>query len=162
VEEETPKDSRSAEARQRDRQMVELLNELRVALPGVQILFAFLLAVPFSQGFSHVSDFQRNLFYATLLATSASAICLIAPTATHRLRFHKRERAYVIESANRLLIAGLVFLALAIVGVLLLITDYLYGLGSHWEYPAAVTLLLIVLWFGRPLVRHLRGHSSGP
>src|SRR5690349_13312349 len=91
----------------RDRQMVELLNELRVALPGVQILFAFLLTVPFSRGFAQVTDFQRNLFYATLLSTSVSAICFIAPTATHRLRFHQREREYIIESSNRLLIAGL-------------------------------------------------------
>lgn len=145
-----------------DRQMVELLNELRVALPGVQILFAFLLAVPFTRGFARATDFQRNVFFATLLAASVSTICLIAPSATHRLRFHQRDRAYIIESANRLLIAGLVFLAMAIVGVLMLITDYLYGLGDHWVYPAIVTALLVALWFVRPLVRHVRGQSSGP
>jgi cobalamin synthase len=145
-----------------DRQMAELLQELRVALPGVQILFAFLLTVPFAQGFTRVTSFQRNLFYATLLATAASTACLIAPTATHRLRFHKGDRRYVIESANRLLIAGLVFLALAILGAVVLITDYLYGLGGQWIWPALVAVLLITLWFGRPLVRHLRGLSSGP
>jgi cobalamin synthase len=155
-------DTRSKDERKRDRQMVELLNELRIALPGVQILFAFLLTVPFSQRFSHVTDFQRNLFYATLLATAASAICLIAPTATHRLRFHQRERAYIVESSNRLLIGGLVFLAMAIVGALLLITDVLYGLGDRWAYPVAVSAFLVVLWFGRPLLRHVRGQSSGP
>jgi cobalamin synthase len=155
-------DTRTADERKRDRQMVELLNELRIALPGVQILFAFLLTVPFSQRFARVSDFQRNLFYATLLATALSAICLIAPTATHRLRFHQREREYIIESSNRLLIAGLVFLALAIVGALFLITDFLYGLDRLWAYPAAMTVVLVVLWFGRPLVRHARGMSSGP
>jgi hypothetical protein len=149
-------DSRAAEERRRDRQMVELLNELRIALPGVQILFAFLLAVPFAQGFRRVTDFQRNLFFVTLLATALSAICLIAPTATHRLRFHQRDRTYVIESANRLLIAGLIFLAIAIIGALLLITDYLYGLGSRWEYPVAVGVVLLVLWFGRPLLRRVR------
>jgi cobalamin synthase len=145
-----------------DRQMAELLQELRVALPGVQILFAFLLTVPFAQGFTRVTSFQRNLFYATLLATAASTACLIAPTATHRLRFHKGDRRYVIESANRLLIAGLVFLALAILGAVVLITDYLFGLGGQWIWPALVAVLLITLWFGRPLVRHLRGLSSGP
>ena len=77
----------------RDRQMVELLNELRVALPGVQILFAFLLTVPFSQGFGELNSFQRNVYFATLLATTLSTACLIAPTATHRLRFHKRDRS---------------------------------------------------------------------
>ena len=84
-----------------ERQMAELLQELRVALPGVQILFAFLLTVPFAQGFSRVTSFQRNLFFAVLLATAASTVFLIAPTATHRLRFHKGDRKYVIESAHR-------------------------------------------------------------
>jgi hypothetical protein len=155
-------DRRTEEERKRDRQMTELLNELRVALPGVQILFAFLLTVPFSQRFSRATDFQQNLYYVTLLTTAASAICFIAPTATHRLRFHRRERAYIIESANRLLIIGLVFLAVAIVGALTLITDFLYGLDGQWLFPAALALFLIVLWFGRPLLRHLRNASSGP
>jgi cobalamin synthase len=155
-------DDRTKEEIKRDRQMAELLQELRVALPGVQILFAFLLTVPFAQGFQRVTSFQRDLFYATLLATAASTVCLIAPTATHRLRFHQGERAYIIESSNRLLIAGLVFLALAILGAVSLITDYLFDLGTHWYWPLAVALLLVILWFGRPLVRHLRGLSSGP
>jgi hypothetical protein len=145
-----------------DRQMIELLQELRIALPGVQILFAFLLTVPFAQGFTRVTDFQRNLFFATLLATAASTACLIAPTATHRLRFHQRDRTYVIESANRLLIAGLAFLALAIMGAVVLITDYLYGIGGQWIWPALIALLLAGLWFVRPLIRHVRGLSSGP
>jgi hypothetical protein len=145
-----------------ERQMAELLQELRVALPGVQILFAFLLTVPFAQGFARVTNFQRDLFYATLLATAFSTACLIAPTATHRLRFHQRDRAYVIESANRLLIVGLVFLALAILGAVVLITDFLYGIGGQWVWPAIVGVLLVALWFARPLVRHARGLSSGP
>jgi hypothetical protein len=155
-------DERSQEERNRDRQMIELLNELRVALPGVQILFAFLLTVPFAQGFQRTTAFQRDLFYGTLLATTVSAICLIAPSATHRLRFHKSERAYIIESANRLMIAGLAFLGLAIVGAVVLITDYLFGGVAVWLYPGALALLLIVLWFGRPLLRGLQGKSSGP
>jgi hypothetical protein len=145
-----------------NRQMAELLQELRVALPGVQILFAFLLTVPFAQGFKTVTSFQRTLFFVTLLATAASTVCFIAPTATHRLRFHQGDRRYIIESANRLLIVGLVFLGIAIIGAIALITDYLFGLGSHWYWPALVAVALIGLWFVRPLVRHLRGVSSGP
>jgi hypothetical protein len=144
----------------RDRQMLELLNELRVALPGVQILFAFLLAVPFAQGFQHVTPTQRGLFYATLLATVASTICLIAPSATHRLRFHKRDRAYLIETANTYLIAGLTFLALAIVLAIVLITDYLYDGVLVWLSPLLAAVLLFALWFGRPLARGDK--SSGP
>jgi hypothetical protein len=155
-------DDRSGEELKRDRQMTELLQELRIALPGVQILFAFLLTVPFAQGFQKVTGFQRGLFFAVLLTTAASTACFIAPTVTHRLRFHQRDRAYIIESSNRLLIGGLVFLAAAIIGAVTLITDYVFGLDSHWYWPAALALLLIGLWFVRPLVRSLRGVSSGP
>jgi hypothetical protein len=142
-----------------ERQMAELLQELRVALPGVQILFAFLLTVPFAQGFTRVTSFQRNLFFATLLCTAVSTACLIAPTATHRLRFHKRDRRFVIESANTLLIAGLAFLALAVVGAVMLITDYLYDGGARWIWPGLIAVVLGVLWFARPLART---DSSGP
>ena len=145
-----------------DRQMTELLQELRIALPGVQILFAFLLTVPFAQGFERVTDFQRDLFSAVLLTTAVSTACFIAPTATHRLRFHNRDRAYVIESSNRLLIWGLGFLALAIIGAVTLITDFIFGLGGQWIWPLLVALLIAALWFVRPLVRTLRGVSSGP
>jgi hypothetical protein len=142
-----------------ERQMAELLQELRVALPGVQILFAFLLTVPFAQGFQRVTSFQKNLFFATLMCTAISTACFIAPTATHRLRFHKRDRRYVIESANALLIAGLVFLALAIIGAVALITDFLFDGAGRWIWPAIVALVTAVLWFARPLART---DSSGP
>jgi 4-amino-4-deoxy-L-arabinose transferase-like glycosyltransferase len=142
-----------------ERQMAELLQELRVALPGVQILFAFLLTVPFAQGFQRVTSFQRNLFFATLLCTAISTACLIAPTATHRLRFHQRDRNYVIEVAHKLTIAGLVFLALAIVGAVALITDFMYGGAGRWVWPALVAVVVAVLWFIRPA---LRSESSGP
>jgi len=141
------------------RQMAELLQELRVALPGVQILFAFLLTVPFAQGFADVTAFQKNLFFATLMCTAISTACLIAPTATHRLRFHKRDREFIIETANNLLIAGLVFLALAIVGAVALITDFLFDGTARWIWPAIVALVIAGLWFVRPLAR---SDSSGP
>jgi hypothetical protein len=147
------------EEKKRDRQMLELLNELRIALPGVQILFGFLLTVPFAQGFQKVTSTQRTLFYASLLATAASTICLIAPSATHRLRFHKNDRAFIIESASRYMIAGLVFLALAIVLAIAMVTDFLYDHWISWVAPAAVAVGLIAVWFARPL---LRGASSGP
>jgi hypothetical protein len=147
------------EGERTERQMAELLQELRVALPGVQILFAFLLTVPFAQGFTRVTSFQRNLFFATLLCTAISTACLIAPTATHRLRFHQRDRKYVIESANVLLIAGLVFLSLAVVGAVALITDYLYDGALRWIWPALIAVVLATLWFLRPLAR---SDSSGP
>ena len=151
---------RSKEEVRRDRQMIELLNELRVALPGVQILFAFLLTVPFAQGFQRTTSFQRDLYYFVLIATVLCTVCLIAPTATHRLRFHRRDRAFIIESANRFLIGGLVSLTLAIMGALVLITDYLFDGGAVWVFPVLVGAVLLGTWFVRPLVRG--DASSGP
>jgi len=150
------------EERRRDRQMIELLNELRVALPGVQILFAFLLTVPFTQRFTALTPFQRDTYYVTLIATALSTACLIAPSAGHRLRFHQGDRAWVIESANRLTIAGLVLLAIALAGSVLLITDVLFDGARVWIYTGAVWAVFLVLWFVRPLVRSARGVSSGP
>jgi Family of unknown function (DUF6328) len=141
------------EQEKQDRQMIELLNELRVALPGVQFLFAFLLTVPFAQGFKRVDGLDRALFYATLLCTAVSTVCLIAPSATHRLRFHAGDRAYVIETAHKYMIAGLIFLALAIIGALVMITDLLYSGAAVFAFPAAVALGLVAIWFVRPLVR---------
>jgi hypothetical protein len=147
------------EEEKRDRQMLELLNELRVALPGVQILFGFLLTVPFAAGFERVTSSQRTLLYATLLATAASTVCLIAPSATHRLRFHKHDRGYIVESANRYLIAGLIWLGLAMILGIALITDVLYDGFAVWLFPALIGLAIAFFWFIRPL---RRGESSGP
>jgi hypothetical protein len=155
-------DSRSPDERKRDRQMIELLNELRVALPGVQILFAFLLTVPFTQRFPQLTGFQRNVFYITLVAATLSAACLIAPSAAHRLRFHQSERTWLIESANELMIGGLGFLAIAIGAAFLLITDVLFDGARVWIYSVIVWLVILGLWFLRPLTRHYRGLSSGP
>ena len=141
------------EEERRDRQMQELLNELRVALPGVQILFAFLLAVPFAAGWDRITDFQRDVYFVTLMATAASTACLIAPSAAHRIRFHQGDRPWLIESASHLMIAGLVLLAIAMIGVVLLLTDLIYGGAIVVIATAAVGILLAGLWFVRPLLR---------
>ena len=137
----------------RDRQMMELLNELRVALPGVQFLLAFLLTVPFTQRFEDITSTQKSLFYAALLSTAASTIFLIAPSATHRLRFHQKDRTFIIESANKYLIAGLAFLAIAIVLAIAVVTDFLYDGWMVWLFPGILGVLLLVFWFARPLMR---------
>jgi hypothetical protein len=155
-------DDRGREERKRDRQMIELLNELRVALPGVQILFAFLLTVPFSQRFGDLTLFQRDVYYVTLIATTLSTACLIAPSAAHRLRFHQGEREWIVESANKMMIAGLVFLSLALGGCVLMITDLIFDGARVWVYTGAIALIIVGLWFVRPLARHARGKSSGP
>ena len=143
----------------RDRQMMELLNELRIALPGVQILFAFLLTVPFSVRFTKLTGFQRTDYYITLVATTLCTACLIAPSAAHRLRFHKSDRAWLIESANVLMLVGLGFLFFAMMGAVVLISDVLFNGIKVWLYSGALAVVVASLWFARPL---LRGDSSGP
>jgi len=142
-----------------ERQMAELLQELRIALPGVQFLFAFLLTVPFAARFGDVTSFQKTAYFVALLTTAASAVFLIAPTATHRLRFHKGDRQFIIESANRYLIVALVLLGVGIVAALMCLTDFLYGGLATIIWPGLITLVLLVVWFIRPL---LRSRSSGP
>ena len=148
-------DAREEDERRRDRQMIELLNELRIALPGVQILFAFLLTVPFTQRFPDLTAFEQDVFYVTLLATVLSTACLIAPSAAHRLRFHHGDREWLVESANALLIAGLAFLAIAIGAAFLLITELLFDGVRVWIYSVAVWVMIVALWFARPLYRRL-------
>ena len=142
-----------------DRNLEELLGELRVALPGVQVLFAFLLIVPFNQGFAQVTAFQRGLYFATLLATTGAAALLIAPTVHHRLAFREGDKEYVVLRANRLAIAGLAVLALAMTGALGLITDVIFGGVPAAIAGSLVGLTFVVLWYGVPIVRMRRNRG---
>lgn len=145
-----------SEAERLDRNLMELIQELRVAIPGIQFLFAFLLVVPFQQGWAGVTDFQRTVYYATLLLTVSSSICLLAPTARHRLRFRELDKEWVVNSANRLLVAGLVFLAGAICGAVTLITLVVYDDALAITVLAAMVVLIGWFWFAAPTVRALR------
>src|SRR5205809_1529106 len=136
-----------------NRELIELLNELRVALPGVQVLFAFLLAVPFSNGYSRITAFQKNVFYATLAATAISTACFIVPTAYHRLNFRKREKEQILISSNKFAIAGIMFLAVSMVGVLVLITDVIYSDDAAIVAGVLAAVLFGGLWAALPLLR---------
>lgn len=141
-----------------DRNLNELLQELRVALPGVQILFAFLLAVPFQQRFEEVTEFQRGVYYATLLLTGASTFLFIAPTAFHRLTFRLQQKDRLVKLANRLTIAGLACVALAVTGAVILITDFLYGMVPTVIAASLIFSIAALLWFVIPLrVRRRHG-----
>ena len=139
-----------------NRELIELLNELRVALPGVQVLFAFLLAVPFATGWKNVTDFQRDVFFVAFLCTAAATALLIAPSAYHRIRWREHDKEHMLETANRLTIAGLTMLALAISASVFLITDILFDL---WEAVLVTTLVaagFAWFWYGLPLWRAAR------
>jgi Family of unknown function (DUF6328) len=148
-----------SEAERLDRNLIELLNELRVALPGVQVLFAFLLTVPFTQRFATLTTGQEKVYYGTLVATAISALLLIAPSAHHRINFRQQDKHYIVFLANRLTIAGLAFLALAMSGVMWLITDVLYGSTATTIAVTIPVLAFALLWYVIPLVRRLRRGS---
>jgi hypothetical protein len=140
----------------RDRQVAEVLQELRVAITGGQILFGFLLTVPFAQRWSETDDFQRALFLTTLLSIATATGCFIAPTATHRLRFHQRDRSFLVSYANVAAIAGLVFLLVAMVCAVLLVTDFVFSRTTAVIAAGAIALVLATLWFAVPLARYGR------
>jgi hypothetical protein len=139
-----------------DRNLTELMGELRVALPGVQVLFAFLLVAPFNQRFGTVTRFELRLYFATLLLTLLASILLIAPTVLHRLQFQQGQKPYVVRSANRLTIAGLSAFAIAMTCAIALVTHYLFGATTAIVTTVLVVLAFALIWFVPPL-RHRHG-----
>ena len=136
-----------------NRELIELLNELRVALPGVQVLFAFLLAVPFSQRFEQTTDLQRDVFMVALLSTLAGSVFLIAPSAYHRIRFRDRDKEALLQISNIFAIIGMVFLAVGMTSVVFLVTDLIFkGVVTAVVTSLAAGLFALV-WFVLPLAR---------
>ena len=147
-------DERKGE-RDLDRELIELLNELRVALPGVQVLFAFLLIVPFSNGWQRVTEVQRWVYFVSFLCAAVSSALLIAPSAYHRIRWREGDKEHLLVTSNRLAIGGTIFLAAGMAATVFLITDVLFG--NEWAaFVAALTgALFACLWFVFPLLRGL-------
>jgi hypothetical protein len=142
-----------------DRELIELLNELRVALPGVQVLFAFLLVVPFSPGFDEVTTAQRAVYFGSFVAAALATALLIAPSTYHRIHFRAGERQRMLPSANRMAIGGSVFLAIAMIGVVFLITDVLYDLRPASIATTLVAGFFLWFWYGLPILRHFSARS---
>jgi hypothetical protein len=143
-----------------DRELIELLNELRVALPGVQVLFAFLLTVPFTSRFSRVNDVQQDAYLVALVATAIGSVLLIAPTSYHRIRFRDRDKEALILIANRLAIAGTVFLAVAMSASVFLVADVLFKAATTAVVTALVVGCFVWFWYGLPLLRELRERTE--
>jgi hypothetical protein len=139
-----------------DRNFSELLGELRVVATGVQVLFAFLLIVPFSVGFSHLSDGERYLYFGILLATAAACGLVIAPTALHRLIFRLGEKPYLVSAANAMAISGIACLMLAMTGILTLLSGYLFGWIAGAIVAVGAGAYFGTLWLGLGLMRRRR------
>jgi hypothetical protein len=157
-----PEDESSGETKKQrvDRELNELLGELRIALPGVQMLFAFLLTVPFYQRFQTLDSISRGTFYATFAATGTAAIFMIAPSSNHRISFRARDKERLLFRANRFAIVGLACLALAICGVVFFISDMVLGHGTAPYAAGAAGSLIALTWYLAPLVRKLGGRNE--
>jgi hypothetical protein len=144
-----------------NRELMELLNELRVILPGIQVLFAFLLTVPFSQRFTSLSMSQRSLYFVAVLCTAASTAFLIATPNYHRFLFREYDKERLLGLANHMTITGTAFLAVAMVVALWLITDLMYDGLTVAAVTVAAAALIGWLWFALPLGRRARKRQRG-
>ncbi len=136
-----------------DRELIEFLNELRVALPGVQVLFAFLLGVPFTQRFAQVTDLQKDVYFVTFLCAAVATALLIAPSAYHRLEWRQGDKEHLLVVSNRLAIAGTTFLALSISGTVFVVTDVLFNETSAAVIAGLTAAFFGWFWYGMPLLR---------
>jgi len=149
----TGSEERTGEDRQERtaRELIELLNELRVILPGVQFLFAFLLTVPFSQRFSELDGLETGIFFVTLLCTAIATALLMAPSAQHRVLWREGVRERRLELGNTLTIAGLIFLVPAMVGAVFVVSNFIFGLGAAVIATLLLGFFFALLWFALPL-----------
>jgi hypothetical protein len=143
-----------------DRELIELLNELRVVLPGVTVLFAFLLAVPFAKGWTRVTSFQRDVFVVAFLSTAVSVALLTAPSSYHRLRFRHGDKAGIVKTGNRLAIAGIAASAVSLEAVVVLVMDVVVSRGAAIAAAAGLFGVVALLWYVLPLSAVLRDRSA--
>jgi amino acid transporter len=153
AQEETPKE-------RADRELIELLNELRVVLPGITVLLGFLLAVPFAKGWPRVTPFQRDVFLVAFLSTALSVALLTAPSSYHRLRFRHGDKEHMVRVGNRFAIAGIAAAAVSLEAVVLLVTDFVASRGFAIAVTAALFVVVAVLWYALPLRAALRDRSA--
>ncbi len=153
-----PDDDRDeTEDEQLDRNTIELLNELRVAATGIQVMFAFLLVVPFNTGYTKTTSFERTVYFVTLILVAAAAFMLMAPPIQHRLLFRHHEKRYLVTVGNRLAIAGMACLGLGFTGILVLISDYVAGGLAPLIVGVLAFAAITTLWFVIPLRRRQQG-----
>jgi uncharacterized protein DUF6328 len=146
---------KETEAERADRNFGDLLQEIRVAQTGVQILFAFLLTMPLQSRFERLDDWERGTFIAALLLSAGATICLIAPVAYHRALFARQMKRQVVNAASRFAIVGLALLAMAIICAVDLVLDLVLGRRPALIIAAGLALLLILAWVVLPIVKRV-------
>jgi hypothetical protein len=135
-----------------DRELLELLNELRVVLPGVQALFAFLLIVPFNDRFADVTGMERVVYIVALMTSALACVLFITPPAFHRLRFRRHDKAQLLRIGNRCAIAGVAALALAMIASVFLVAEVIFGAGVGIALAALIAVPMALLWWVVPIV----------
>ena len=148
-----PEADRESPDERRNRELIELLNELRVALPGVQVLFAFLLAIPFANGFPKLSELDRDVYFAALVTTMLATALLITPSAYHRFVFRHHDKEQLLETSNRLIITGLGVLAVAMTCSIFVIADFLFKTPMTITVTALTAVVFGLCWYALPLGR---------
>ncbi|MGI5291510.1 DUF6328 family protein [Nonomuraea polychroma] len=151
---------RESEPERADRNFVELLQGARVAVTGVQVLFAFLLTVPFSPGFAQLSLADRWLFYVALVSAAVASICYIAPTAQHRVLFRQGRKETLVRRSNLYGILGALALAVSMTTATMLVIDYLFGPTLAWGTAAVIAVLALWTWFGQPALNRSDDQDS--
>jgi len=139
-----------------DRNLNELLGELRVIMPGVQVLFAFLLVVPFNQRFTQITPFERDVYFVTLVSTAIATAFLMAPGAIHRIQFRADDKHWIVFTGNRLAIIGFAILGVAITSAVLFTTHFVYANELAIATTVVVAVLVAILWFLIPFSRKRR------
>jgi hypothetical protein len=143
-----------------NRELIELLNELRVVLPGITVLLAFLLAVPFAKGWPKVTPFERDVFVVAFLAAAVSVALLTAPSSYHRLRFRHGVKEHMVKVGNRFAIAGIAAFAVALHAVVLLVMSYVVSRTAGIVAAAVLAVFVGTLWYGLPLWTAVTGRSA--
>jgi hypothetical protein len=145
-----------------NRNLDQLLQELRVVIPGVQVLFAFLLAVPFSTRFVRVDQFERVVFFVALLFATFAVVLLLAPSIQHRILFRHEQKRYLVERGNRLVIAGMSSLAISMTLSLVLVTHFLYGIWAAAIVGGCAVIAYGTIWYALPLARLRHSPPADP
>jgi hypothetical protein len=150
-----------SEAERIDRELIELLNEVRVVLPGAQVLFAFLLTLPFMSTFDSISREERAVYFVAFMSAAAGIALLMSPSAYHRIRFRSGDKLHMLIIANRLIIAGTVLLAVGMIGAVYVVSGLLFGASVAIAIAAAIGAWFIWFWYGLPLLhRATRGGND--
>jgi predicted membrane channel-forming protein YqfA (hemolysin III family) len=143
-----------------NRELIELLNEVRNGLPGLTVLFAFLLTLPFTSRFDDLTWLQETAYLIAFFATTAAIVLLVTPSIYHRVRWRQRDKDALLRRSNVLAVVGFAFLGVAIVSCVLLVAELVLPTWLGLILTATVALLVLVLWFGMPVSRRVRGRSS--